>query len=316
MSNATVSFLGKANNTGDDNALFLKVFSGEVLAAFQRRNQMLEMSMVRTISQGKSAQFPALGKTTASYHTAGNEITGKVINKNERVITIDDLLISDSFIAEIDEAKNHYDVRSIYSTEMGNALARTVDQHLLQLAVLAAQASTTVTGENGGAVITDADAKTNGASLITSIFDAAQALDEKDVPEEDRYCVVPPATYYNLVENDKILNRDFGGSNGIYAEGKVLKVAGINIVKSNTAVDAFTDQSAASSTGENNTYNGNFSNTAAVVFHKSAIGTVKLMDLAMESEYDIRRQGTLMVAKMALGHGILRPEAAVEIQTA
>jgi len=316
MSNATVSFLGKANNTGDDNALFLKVFSGEVLAAFQRRNQMLEMSMVRTISQGKSAQFPALGKTTASYHTAGNEITGKVINKNERVITIDDLLISDSFIAEIDEAKNHYDVRSIYSTEMGNALARTVDQHLLQLAVLAAQASTTVTGENGGAVITDADAKTNGASLITSIFDAAQALDEKDVPEEDRYCVVPPATYYNLVENDKILNRDFGGSNGIYAEGKVLKVAGINIVKSNTAVDAFTDQSAASSTGENNTYNGDFSNTAAIVFHKSAIGTVKLMDLAMESEYDIRRQGTLMVAKMALGHGILRPEAAVEIQTA
>ena len=316
MSNATVSFLGKANNTGDDNALFLKVFSGEVLAAFARRNQMLEMSMVRTISQGKSAQFPAIGKTTASYHTPGNEITGTVINKNERVITIDDLLISDSFIAEIDEAKNHYDVRSIYSTEMGNALARTVDQHLLQLAVLAAQASTTVTGENGGAVITDADAKTNGASLITSIFDAAQALDEKDVPEDDRYCVVPPATYYNLVENDKILNRDFGGSNGIYAEGKVLKVAGINIVKSNTAVDAFTDQSAASSTGENNTYNGNFSNTAAVVFHKSAIGTVKLMDLAMESEYDIRRQGTLMVAKMALGHGILRPEAAVEIQTA
>jgi hypothetical protein len=315
MSNATVSFLGKANNTGDDNALFLKVFSGEVLAAFARRNQMLEMSMVRTISQGKSAQFPAIGKTTASYHTPGNEITGTVINKNERVITIDDLLISDSFISQIDEAKNHYDVRSIYSTEMGNALAREVDQHLLQLTVLAAQASTTVTGENGGTVITDADAKTNGGSLITSIFDAAQALDEKDVPEEDRYCVVPPATYYNLVENDKILNRDFGGSNGIYAEGKVLKVAGINIVKSNTAVDAFADNSSAIS-GANNTYTGDFSNTAAVVFHKSAIGTVKLMDLAMESEYDIRRQGTLMVAKMALGHGILRPEAAVEIQTA
>jgi hypothetical protein len=316
MSNATVSFLGKADNSGDDNALFLKVFSGEVLAAFQRRNQMLDMTMVRTISQGKSAQFPAIGKTTAAYHTAGNEITGSVIKKNERVITIDDLLISDSFIAQIDEAKNHYDVRSIYSTEMGNALARTVDQHVLQLAILAAQASATVNGENGGAVITDADAKTNAASLITSIFDAVQTLDEKDVPEDDRFCIVPPSTYYNIVENDKILNRDFGGTNGVYADGKVLKVAGVNIVKSNTAVAAFTDQSGASSTGENNTYNGDFSNTAAVVFHKSAIGTVKLMDLAMESEYDIRRQGTLMVAKMALGHGILRPEAAVEIQTA
>ena len=277
---------------------------------------MLGMTSVRTISQGKSAQFPAVGKTTAAYHTPGNEINGSVIKHNERVITIDDLLISDSFIAQLDEAKNHYDVRSIYSNEMGNALARTVDQHLLQLSILAAQAATTVNGENGGEVITDADAKTNAASLITSIFDAAQALDEKDVPETDRFCVVPPATYYNIVENDKVLNRDFGGANGVYAEGTVLKVAGINIVKSNTAVSAFTDQSGASSTGENNTYNGDFSNTAAVVFHKSAIGTVKLMDLAMESEYDIRRQGTLMVAKMALGHGILRPEAAVEIQTA
>lgn len=315
MSNATVSFLGKANNTGDDNALFLKVFSGEVLAAFARRNQMLDMTMVRSISQGKSAQFPAIGKTTASYHTPGNEITGTVINKNERVITIDDLLISDSFISQIDEAKNHYDVRSIYSTEMGNALAREVDQHLLQLTILAAQATTTVTGESGGTVITDADADTNAASLITSIFDAAQALDEKDVPEDDRFCVVAPATYYNLVENDKILNRDFGGANGVYADGKVLKVAGVNIVKSNTAVDAFADNSTAIS-GANNTYTGNFATTVATVFHKSAVGTVKLMDLAMESEYDIRRQGTLMVAKMALGHGILRPEAAVEIQTA
>ena len=157
-----------------------------------------------------------------------------------RVITIDDLLISDSFIAQLDEAKNHYDVRSIYSNEMGNALSRTVDQHLLQLAVLAAQATTTVSRrETVVTAITDADAKTNAASLITSIFDAAQALDEKDVPETDRFCVVPPATYYNIVENDKILNRDFGGANGVYAEGTVLKVAGINIVKSNTTVDCF-----------------------------------------------------------------------------
>ena len=88
MSNATVSFLGKADNSGDDNALFLKVFSSEVLAAFARQNKMLGMTSVRTISQGKSAQFPAVGKTTAAYHTPGNEINGSVIKHNERVITI------------------------------------------------------------------------------------------------------------------------------------------------------------------------------------------------------------------------------------
>ena len=244
---------------------------------------MLNMSSVRTISSGKSAQFPVVGTNSTSYHTPGNEITGTSVNHSEKTIAIDDLLISNAFLANIDEAKNHYDVRSIYTSEMGRALANKVDQHLLQLSVLAAQASATITGGDAGTQITDADAKTNAASLITSIFECAQALDEHDVPSEDRFCVVPPSTYYALVQNDKILNRDFGAEgNGAYVDGTVIKVAGINIVKSNTAVTAFTDQSSAIS-GTNNTYNVDASNVAAVVFHKSAIGTVKLMDLAMES---------------------------------
>ena len=316
MANATVSRIGQINQSGSVDSLFLKVWSGEVLATFQRENKMLGMTSVRTISSGKSAQFPVVGTNSTSYHTPGNEITGTAVNHAEKTINIDDLLISNAFLANIDEAKNHYDVRSIYTSEMGRALANKVDQHLLQLSVLAAQASATISGGNGGTQITDADAKTNAASLITSIFECAQALDEHDVPSEDRYCVVPPSTYYLLVQNDKILNRDFGAEgNGAYVDGTVIKVAGINIVKANTAVTAFTDQSSSIS-GTNNTYNVDASNVAAVVFHKSAIGTVKLMDLAMESEYDIRRQGSLMVGKMALGSGILRPESASLIKTA
>jgi hypothetical protein len=41
---------------------------------------------------------------------------------------------------------------------------------------------------------------------------------------------------------------------------------------------------------------------------KQALGSVHLMDLASESEYQIERQGTLMVTRMACGHGVLRPE--------
>jgi hypothetical protein len=63
-------------------------------------------------------------------------------------------------------------------------------------------------------------------------------------------------------------------------------------------------------------YQGDFTNTAALAMHRSAVGTVKLIDLAVEMAYDIRRQGTLVVAKYAVGHGILRPESAVEVKTA
>jgi hypothetical protein len=46
---------------------------------------------------------------------------------------------------------------------------------------------------------------------------------------------------------------------------------------------------------------------------KDAVATVKLMDLSVESEYQINRQGTLMVSKYAMGHNVLRPACAVAL---
>ena len=318
MANATPSRLGAANgavaNFAQKNALFLKVFAGEVLTAFDETNVMKDLHVSRTISSGKSAQFPVTGKANAAYHTVGTPLLGtQNIKHNEIVVNIDDVLIADTFIANIDEAKNHYDVRAEYSRLLGMALAKQFDVRCLQLGVLAARGSATVTGGNGGTAITDSDAATNGASLAASIFAAAQAMDEKDVPENDRVAIVKPAQYYQLVQTTDVINRDFGGA-GVYADGTVLRVAGIQIVKSNNVPS--TNVSAV--TGENNTYHGNFSTTVALVMQKSAIGTVKLMDLAVErtsGDFEIMYQGTLMAAKYAMGHGILRPECAVEIKS-
>ena len=315
MAAATPASIPQVNSTGTEDALFLKVFAGEVLTSFDRASKTGGAEMVRSISSGKSATFPVSGTIASSYHTAGNEILGTAVLHNERVINIDDMLLSHAFIAEIDELKNHWDARSIYSKEMGRALSNKVDQHLCQLMVLASQASANVTGGNGGTEITDADAKTNATSLISSIFDANQKLDENDVPTSDRYCVVTPDVYYQLCNVDKLVSRDFSKNNGDFGTGTVVSVAGIPVVKSNTAKLAYDDNSGAIS-GTNNTYNVDAQHIAATVFHKSAIGTVKLKDMVMENTYDPRRLGNLLTARLALGHGILRPEAAVSIKQA
>lgn len=123
---------------GDTEALFLKKFSGEVLVSFRRASVTMGRHMVKTITEGKSAQFPVTGRATAFYHTPGAEILGQTIAHNERVITMNDLLISPVFIPLIDEAMNHYETRSIYSGEMGVALATQMDRHVLQTMLQAA----------------------------------------------------------------------------------------------------------------------------------------------------------------------------------
>jgi len=317
MSNAVPSRLGQANLAGDAKALFLKVFAGEVLTAFEIATVTQGAFRERTISAGKSAQFPILGSIAANYHTPGAEILGTTVPHNEITITIDDLLISHAFIANIDEAMNHYDVRSAYSKEIGRKLAYTKDKQLIQLAVLAARSGSPVTGEPGGGSVTSATAlsDTTGEALVASLFSAAQIMDEKNVDKEGRRAWLKPSAYYLLAQNTKVMNKDWGGA-GVYADGKVLRVAGIEIVSTNQSPFGTTVAAGTVEAGTGDKYAGAFTNTFGVVTTPDAVGTVKLLDLAMESEYQISRQGTLMVAKYAMGHGVLRGSCAVELKTA
>jgi len=316
MADATVSRLGQINGAGDADALFLKVFSGEVLTSFEQNTVMMDKHQVRTIQAGKSAQFPVMGRASAEYHTPGAEITGGQLKHAERVITIDDLLIAPQFIANIDEAKNHYDVRSVYSNEMGRKLAQTMDKHLLQMGCLAAREAKVIDDPDqfgGSQLYTGASEAPNGDTLADMAFDAQQLFDEKDVAEDERYLFVRPQEFYAMARSTKILNRDWGGS-GSYADGNVIKVAGLTIVKTNNLPN--TNVAAGTvSAGTNDKYAGDFSTTVGLMLHPSAVGTVKLLDMGLESEYQISKQGTLMVAKYALGHGILRPESAIELKT-
>jgi len=281
--------------------------------------------MERSIASGKSATFPVMGRVGASYHTAGAEITGSDINHNEKVITINDLLISSVFLSNIEEAKNHWDVRSAYSQEIGRALAFTKDKHILQTIGQAAQGSANVadTSYASGTVLTNtgiasATASTAANAMIDSLFDAAKQLDANYVPSEGRKCFMRLEEYYKLANATNAVNVDFSGKGSI-ADGKVLKIAGIELVPVahfvSSNVNSGVDQGSATA-GGSNPQAVDLSNYVALVSHPSAVGTVKLMDLGVEKEYDIRRQGTLMVAKYAMGHGVLRPEAAVGIKEA
>jgi hypothetical protein len=321
--NFDASRLGVVNTTTDgswaqDNNLFLQTFAGEVLTAFRKATIFEPLHTVRTIASGKSASFPIIGLNSAAYHTPGTMLIGSRVKHAEAVIKIDDKLTSNVFIADIDEAKNHYDVRAPYSTEMGNALAYTFDRNIAAMVAKAARTATNFNTDLPGGtrikIVATSKAAITGAQLATALFSAAQKMDENNLYENDRYCVLAPAEYYKLVQTTDVINRDWGGA-GAYADGTVLRVAGITILKSNHLPT--TNRSAAS--GEQNDYSANFTDSVALAFNKQAVGTVKLMDLKMEqtgSDVHALWQGTFMVASMALGTNILRPDCAVEIYTA
>jgi hypothetical protein len=132
-------------------------------------------------------------------------------------------------------------------------------------------------------------------------------LDEKDAPDDGRYFACKPELYYTLAQNTELINKDWSGA-GAYSDGTILRIAGIQIVKTNNLPT--TDLTA------NTFHGGDFSKTVGCVWTKDGVGTVKLMDLASEMDYQTERQGTLLVAKMAVGHGWLRPDCCIELKLA
>ena len=78
------------------------------MECFETTAVTMDKHFVRQIASGKSSQFPVMGRSSAAYHTPGTEIVGTDLNHNEKVIQINDLLVSSHFIADIDDAINHF----------------------------------------------------------------------------------------------------------------------------------------------------------------------------------------------------------------
>ena len=304
--------LGQANMSGDTMALFKEQFIPELLTEFDAKRVMKNYVRSKKIMKGKSATFPVLGSTSAKYVTVGDSLLGnQSIAHNEITINVDPFLVSDILIHELDVKLQEFDDRSEIVTEMARALANTEDKQLLQVGILAARAGSTIEGRPGGTVMKAGDdVKTDAAVLAAAIYSAGVELDEKNVEEFDRYCFVRPLQYAMLAQYEDIKNHDIG--TGSYTDGTTGKLNNIQVIKTNHLPQTNITQSV-DTTQPNNVYYGDFTKTAALVMNRNAIGTVSREGLIVEPKWILERLAHLLTARILQGHGILRPECAVEI---
>lgn len=328
-----------AGVAGDKYATYLKLFSGEMIKAYESACIAKGTVQTRTLRNGKSLQFIFTGRMDAAYHEPGKPILGSGDPPvAEKTIIMDDLLISSAFLYDLDETLAHFSLRSEISAKIGHALAEAYDKKIFRMiAKSARETSSPVTGEPGGAQInlgtTGGVPNTNDAqSLVDAFFEAAALLDEKNVPSQGRFAVLSPRQYYSLISSvdTNILNRDYGNTQGSLNSGDGLyEIAGISIKKSNNLPivkrdangDAITSQYPGNGTvarvdGENNDYGGNFANHAGLIYMRDAAAVVEAIGPQVQttgSDVKTMYQGDVIVGRLAMGAGTLNPAAAIEL---
>lgn len=323
---------GKGANGADALALFLKVFGGEVLTAFARTSVTTNRHMVRSISSGKSAQFPVIGRTQAAYLKAGENLDDirKDIKHTEKTITIDGLLTADVLIYDIEDAMNHYDVRAEYTAQLGESLAMAADGAVLAeiagLCNIAAANNENIEGLGTASVIELSKKKAEltdqveiGKEVIAALTKARAALTKNYVPASDRVFFCDPDTYSailaalmpNAANYAALIDPERGSIRNVMGfevvETPHLTIGGASGKRDNTDAagqkhkfpETATDQAKVAK-----------DTVCGVFMHRSAVGTVKLRDLALERARRANFQADQIIAKYAMGHGGLRPEAA------
>lgn len=316
---------GTGSTNTDPLANFLKVFSGEVLTAFRRRSVTMNRHMTRNIPNGKAATFPVIGRTKAAYLQAGESLDDKRkdIKHTERVINIDGLLTADVLIYDIDEAMLHYDVRSEYSTQIGESLALAADGAVLAEIAKLCNDTTRPSNIAGlgtskiypiGAAADLTDQVTLGKAIIAGLTKARAGLTTNYVPPTDRTFFTTPdnfsailaalmpnsANYQAILDPEKGTLRNIMGFEVV--EVPHLTVGGAGNTRDDTSVSTLH--------GFPTTGAVTLANVAGMFMHRSAVGTVTLKNLALERARRPDYQADMIIGKYAMGHGGLRPEAA------
>ena len=331
-----------ASGLDKDRALMLKLGSAEVLDAFLTACIFKGKTRERNIRGGKSVAFPILGKQAARYHQPGKQILGDgndPSDLNERVISLDALMIADAAIYNMDELMSYFDVRQDFTRQLGQALAVEWDKRVARMIYAAASNSTEPLNKDGGtkpkgpadntgrigAKVTlpagygSASTKqAKGDFLVDAITDARIALEKKDVGIEGMYAVCTPEAYFEITSSSRAINTDFNGAsgrNGTIAQGETARVMGIPLYMSNHVEQPNYTLVAGD---YNSDYAQDLSKCKILVYHRDAVGVLTLMQPSLQltgPEFRVQYQSDLMVARQAIGMGVLRAECAVAIET-
>lgn len=268
----------------------------------------------------KSAQFPIFGRADAAYLKPGKSLDDirQNIPTGEKIIVIDGLLTTSQMIPDLDEALSHFDVRSEYSKQMGEALALKMDGAVLaEAAKMVVANKENLTGLGKGEIITKKIAaadigvtEAEGKALVQALLEIKAKMSNNYVPETERYVFMTPTARTALIASLVAINRDYGGVASI-TDANILRIAGFDIIECPHLTMGGAAKNDGLIQGEGHIFPEDYKDKCAfIAMHKSAVGTVKLRDLKLERARRAEYQSDMLAASYAVGHGGLRPEAA------
>lgn len=221
---------------------------------------------------GDTIKIPKISTGTANDKVASQQVTLQANTETTVDLSIDKHKESSYLIEDLAEIQTEVDLRSVYTTEAGEAIAKQIDSDLLALYA-------SVTNSVGGASAIDAD----------DILDAKEKLDLANAPETDRYLVVHPTAVRDLLDISTFVSSDYVDGKPVVT-GMLGTIYGFKVYSSTQVPLATT-----------------YKNLA---FHKSAFMMASQLSPRVQASYEQIYLSNLVTVDTVYGVGIYRNDHA------
>ncbi len=292
---------------GTNDAFIPELWSDEIIASY-KANLVLGSLVTHFNHNGKKGDVIHLPTPTRASAAAKTENVAVTITANTETnvdLNINKHFHVGRFLEDNADLKGLSSWRMFVTDDMGFALASQVDSDLHGVAEGFQTGTTTnlsydtgVIGGDGTTLYTDA---TDNASKLSDagIRRAIRTLDDANVPQSNRYLVIPPVEKENLLGLARFTEQAFVGEVGMansIRNGRIGSIYGVDVYVSTNCKTTLSN-----------------SNRACILLHKTAMALVTQLQIRIQNQYQLDYLGMLMVADTVYGVGELRNDAGVAL---
>ena len=279
----TANAFGTAHVTKTRADTFIpEIWSDEILAEYEHSLVMkpLVKSLKVAGKKGDTVHIPMPMRGDANAKVAEKSVTLIAETTGDKTVVIDQHWEYSRLIEDIVDVQALSSLRKFYTQDAGYALAKKVDQDLIQSAI---DGWTTTMGAAEGNDFTD-----------QAFRDAIQALDDNDVPMDGRKLVIPPSARNHIMGIDRYVSSDFVNGRGV-VNGKIGELYGVDIyVSTNLPTDSNDEK-------------------PCLLFHTDALVIAEQMAVRTQTQYKQEFLADLMTADTLYGEDVFREDSGVII---
>lgn len=284
-----------------------ELWSDEIIAAY-KANLVLGSTVTQFPHQGRKGSvinIPSPTRTTANAKTANTSVTLIQNVEGEITLTINKHYEYSRLIEDFAMVQSLDSLRTFYTDDAGYALATQIDTDLHLVAESFQTGTTTdkaydtgVIGGDGSTAYTDA---ADNASALTDagIRQVIQTLDDQNVPQAQRFLVIPPVAKNTLLGLARFTEQAFvgevGAANSI-RNGRIGSIYGVEVLVSTNCVTTKTN-----------------SNRVCVMYHRSAMALATQLGVRVQTQYKQEYLSTLLTGDVLYGVTELRNDGGVAI---